>query len=72
MLIKYSQIVLRRFFFLFSFFGALIYKMAVMDEMRQALCFGRKETEEGFINTYTSPTCLSRRRWPERENQEEK
>lgn len=27
--------------------------MMVIDEVRLALCFGLKETEEEFINTYT-------------------
>lgn len=41
------------------FFGSLIYKMMVMDEVRLVFCFGLKKTEEGFINTYTChpPAC---------------
>lgn len=34
--------------------------MMVMDEVRLALCFGRRETKAGFINTYTChPTACT-------------
>lgn len=70
MLIKYTPNCIEIFFF---FLGTFIYKMGVMDEVRLALCFGLKETEEGFINTYTChPACPYRRCWPEREEEEEK